>query len=175
MEKKPSYPVQTQPLAESQPQPGGSETSQTPATDDPISVPTSHIQSETTNFDSNNSHTNESFQEPQPAPPGGFSQNMGFQPDGVPLNSGVIPTSTSPYIYWGRTPQYAQCQSCNKVVMTEVELKIGASTWLFCLGLAVAIGWCLPFVCFIPFCKDGSKDAIHSCPDCKIVIVRRRR
>lgn len=154
-ESPPPYPVQMQPITDMQ-----------PTTTEPT-IPTNHLQNEVNSPGHHNYPAYVAFQ------PTGHTS--GFQQAGIPINNGQVATSTSAYIYWGRTPQPGLCQSCNKVVITEVEYKTGPATWLFCFTSAMAIGWCLPFICFIPFCMENAKDTIHSCPDCKTVIIRRKR
>ncbi|XP_052232077.1 lipopolysaccharide-induced tumor necrosis factor-alpha factor homolog isoform X3 [Dreissena polymorpha] len=61
------------------------------------------------------------------------------------------------------TPVRIQCQYCQAEVFTATHHENGAVTWLACLGimLVLPLGCCL-----IPFFIDGTKDVVHTCPNC---------
>merc|ERR1712055_1028227 len=95
------------------------------------------------------------------------------QPTGHPLPGGppvvqVVHTQPVPF---GRHPVPTVCCHCNQAVTTEVTYENGLMTWLACGGL-VLIG-CGLGCCFIPFCVNDMKDAVHTCPKCKRVIATK--
>ena len=114
-----------------------------------------------------------------PPPPGGY-QSMppppGYFPQGN-NTAGYPPQQSYPgypqqpataiIIGAGWTPQsqLATCPTCNESVMTTISYEPGGMTWLLCFIIALFCGWifCL---CLIPFCLDGTKDVVHSCPRC---------
>ncbi|KAK3095108.1 hypothetical protein FSP39_010410 [Pinctada imbricata] len=56
------------------------------------------------------------------------------------------------------------CTQCGASVVTATEYETGMLTWMIA-GMLCLLG-CWP-CCLIPFCVDGCKDVIHSCPNCK--------
>jgi len=113
------------------------------------------------------------YQNTQP-PPGYFSQpqQQGPPPPGVPVQQPGYPagypapnTAIIVGARWSEVPQFATCNSCNEQVMTSVSYVAGSLTWLLCFIIVIFCGW-LFCLCLIPFCIDGCKDVIHSCPNC---------
>ncbi|XP_064639651.1 lipopolysaccharide-induced tumor necrosis factor-alpha factor homolog [Lineus longissimus] len=82
------------------------------------------------------------------------------QPQMHPAQTTVI-VSTSKL---GQTSVQMQCPTCNALIMTETEYKIGGMVWLIC-GIIFIVG-CWAGCCLIPFCIDELKDVRHSCPNC---------
>ncbi|XP_070580669.1 lipopolysaccharide-induced tumor necrosis factor-alpha factor homolog [Ptychodera flava] len=61
-------------------------------------------------------------------------------------------------------PQSCTCPHCRQNIVTVVDFKVGSVTWLACIFLwfvGLGLG-----CCFIPFCLDVCKDAVHTCPSC---------
>ncbi|CAH1794566.1 unnamed protein product [Owenia fusiformis] len=65
-------------------------------------------------------------------------------------------------------PTQTICQHCNNSVVTQVEYQSGTCTYIACIGLCL-IG-CGAGCCLIPFCMDGCKDVLHTCPQCHQII-----
>jgi len=109
------------------------------------------------------------YQNTQP-PPGYFSgQSPQVAPSGVPVQQAGYPVAAPAAIIvgarWSEVPQLATCSTCNEQVMTSVAYVAGSMTWLLCFIIVIFCGW-LFCLCLIPFCMDGCKDVIHSCPNC---------
>ena len=66
-----------------------------------------------------------------------------------------------------RQPFACQCPHCGAAVTTELSFANNGFTFMGCLGLAL-LG-CYP-CCFIPFCMDDCKSAVHTCPRCRGVV-----
>lgn len=63
------------------------------------------------------------------------------------------------------SPVGMACPYCHATIVTAISYEPGTLAWVACLGL-VLVG-CGLGCCFIPFCVDGCKDAIHTCPNCQ--------
>ncbi|XP_075239670.1 lipopolysaccharide-induced tumor necrosis factor-alpha factor homolog isoform X2 [Convolutriloba macropyga] len=83
----------------------------------------------------------------------------------------------------GHNPTTLRCPHCSAQVTTDVTYEAEGSTWLMCLiifgtgclfTILLLIGFFLWFVCFVPFCIKECKAAIHTCPNCKTEIARKR-
>ncbi|PAA54250.1 hypothetical protein BOX15_Mlig020675g1, partial [Macrostomum lignano] len=73
----------------------------------------------------------------------------------------------------GMDPGTALCPACQQFVPTEVNFETGTLTWLVCASMCL-LGLNLG-CCFIPFCIDTCKDAVHKCPHCGSVLHRHSR
>ncbi|XP_033826275.2 LITAF domain-containing protein-like [Periophthalmus magnuspinnatus] len=69
-------------------------------------------------------------------------------------------------------PGQMLCPHCQNNVVTVVEYKNGALTWIICGVIGIFL--CLP-CCWIPFCIDACKDVEHTCPVCNNVIHIHKR
>lgn len=115
---------------------------------------------------------------PYPGPPApGFNpgppapaQSVPYQftpqpPVGHPVTVVVQPTPTD-------CPGQMRCPHCQHNVVTVVEYKNGALTWLICGVIGLFLCWPC---CWIPFCIDACKDVEHTCPNCHNVIHLHKR
>lgn len=95
-----------------------------------------------------------------------------FQPAGTtvvvqqqPGLSGAPP----PYVPSGRMepfPVRMQCPHCRTTVTTVTTKQSGLAVWASCCTMAFLGLWL--GCCLIPFCVDGLKDTVHTCPVCKV-------
>ncbi|KAH9489203.1 hypothetical protein Btru_045596 [Bulinus truncatus] len=70
-------------------------------------------------------------------------------------------------------PVHMNCPHCHAEIVTRPHFETGTFTWIICCVLFF-VG-CSFGCCFIPFCLDGCKDVIHSCPNCRQQIARYSR
>ncbi|XP_022318236.1 lipopolysaccharide-induced tumor necrosis factor-alpha factor homolog [Crassostrea virginica] len=70
-------------------------------------------------------------------------------------------------------PVAMQCQYCHASVTTSTRYESGTLTWVACFVIAFIGLWL--GCCLIPFCLDGCKDVIHSCPNCHQMLGRFNR
>ncbi|XP_033750577.1 LITAF domain-containing protein-like isoform X2 [Pecten maximus] len=75
------------------------------------------------------------------------------------------------------TPGYAQplifregpvnmsCPFCQAQIVTTTTYVTGTLAWLIC-GILILLGFWLG-CCLIPFCLNGCKDVVHTCPNCR--------
>jgi lipopolysaccharide-induced tumor necrosis factor-alpha factor len=81
----------------------------------------------------------------------------------------VVQSGVSPMIHYSKGVPAGPlvCPYCKATISTSVNLKAGLLTWLICGGLCLIGCWpCAP----ISFCVDSTKDTIHSCPNCNVVL-----
>lgn len=77
---------------------------------------------------------------------------------------------------YGYNPIRVSCPHCQAEVVTAVEYEVGGMAWLIC-GIIVLVGLFIFFpvllgCCFIPFCINDCKDAVHICPNCRQTLAR---
>ncbi|EDO37753.1 predicted protein [Nematostella vectensis] len=65
------------------------------------------------------------------------------------------------------------CSFCQTHIVTATTYRYGALTWLLSGGICLLGGWL--GCCLIPFCLDGCKDVIHTCPNCQAQLGVYRR
>ncbi|XP_056006831.1 LITAF domain-containing protein-like [Ostrea edulis] len=70
-------------------------------------------------------------------------------------------------------PVRTRCPHCGSDVITSTMFETGTVTWLAC-AITAFVG-CWLGCCLIPFCVDGCKDVVHSCPNCQQVVGRYNR
>ena len=126
---------------------------------------------------------------PPPVQPGYYVPpgNVPYPPSGqgnVNINQPLYPQNTTTTILtqpqltaafvvtFNQLPVRMQCPYCQAQVVTTIEFVSGLLVWLLFLGMFFFGFW---ICCFFPFCMDGCKDVIHSCPNCKKVIGTYRR
>ncbi|KAI9098580.1 LITAF-like zinc ribbon domain-containing protein [Phlyctochytrium arcticum] len=80
-------------------------------------------------------------------------------PIGVDVRDGVVFVDT-------REPLRMHCPYCNQTVITKVRRESNGMTYCSSLLLCFVFWPCF----FLPFCMDGCKDRVHSCPNCKHVL-----
>lgn len=120
-----------------------------------------------------------------PAPQGGYAPPPGQQPGyapppgppaGYPPPQGVTvvaqPVAVVACQSMRECPVRVSCPSCRADVMTATTFETGTMTWLL-VGILCIIG-CWP-CCLIPFCVEGCKDVIHTCPNCQAQVGVYRR
>lgn len=71
------------------------------------------------------------------------------------------------------TPMRMNCPSCKADIITSTNYEVGTLTWVIA-GVIFLVG-CVGGCCLIPFCMDGCKDVIHTCPNCRQIIGRYNR
>ncbi|KAK3090127.1 hypothetical protein FSP39_009378 [Pinctada imbricata] len=117
---------------------------------------------------------------PQAQPAGYGQPPYGQQPYGQPGQPGygqttvvVAQPAVSVVQTFRETPVHCRCPHCQAEVVTATQYETGTMAWIVCLVLCL-VG-CDLGCCLIPFCVDGCKDVIHTCPNCKQVISRYNR
>uniref|UniRef100_A0A7E4VTA2 LITAF domain-containing protein n=1 Tax=Panagrellus redivivus TaxID=6233 RepID=A0A7E4VTA2_PANRE len=75
----------------------------------------------------------------------------------IPAYTGCVPV--------GRDPTLVVCPVCHNHVTTVVNYESGTFTYL----MSFLCCWFF-LCCCIPFCIDGFKDAVHTCPHCHATI-----
>ncbi|XP_065890892.1 cell death-inducing p53-target protein 1 homolog [Dysidea avara] len=118
-------------------------------------------------------------QEGYPPPQGGYPPPQGSYPPpqaGYPPSQGAQQQATTTVVVqaqpatavvtnvkFGASPTVYNCHICNTQQTTRISHKTGTLTWLLVLLLCVLGLWPC---CLIPFCIEGTKDVIHTCPNC---------
>ncbi|XP_034313433.1 LITAF domain-containing protein-like [Crassostrea angulata] len=99
---------------------------------------------------------------PPPPPPPGYSQ----PPPQYGQHSTTVITAGMPVVAhcFRETSVPMQCPYCHANITTTTTYETGTLTWVIC-GVLILFGLWLG-CCLIPFCIDGCKDVIHSCPNC---------
>jgi lipopolysaccharide-induced tumor necrosis factor-alpha factor len=106
--------------------------------------------------------------------PGGYPPPHGQQQSGqqtVIINHAAV--LVAPF---GFVPMRTTCPHCHSEITTAVEYEVGNYAWMIC-GIITLIGLFLAFCvllgcCFIPFCMESCKDAVHICPNCRQTLAR---
>lgn len=114
-----------------------------------------------------------SYQAPPPAYPGAYPPPGGY---GHQQSSATVVVTGQPTVliqHYRETPVRTQCPGCRADILTATHYETGTMTWLVA-GILCFIGLWLG-CCLIPFCVDGCKDVVHSCPSCRITIGRFNR
>uniref|UniRef100_A0A1I8IXZ4 LITAF domain-containing protein n=1 Tax=Macrostomum lignano TaxID=282301 RepID=A0A1I8IXZ4_9PLAT len=108
-------------------------------------------------------------QQPPPAYPMPPPQQGGYPPppQGYPPGPGGYPgvVTVPPPVVFRELPVTMTCPHCHASISTQVTMDTGLLPWLICGGLCLFGCWL--GCCLIPFCMDGVKDAIHTCPQCR--------
>lgn len=134
--------------------------------------------------------TDSSYQAPPPYPTGGGYQAPGTpgeytpQPYPQPQAYQSPPATTTTIIaqpagavfvnmHFGESPVSMVCPHCQTHIITCTTYQDGTLTWL-AAGALCLLG-CWLGCCLIPFCLDGCKDVIHSCPNCHARLGSYRR
>ncbi|XP_078361997.1 lipopolysaccharide-induced tumor necrosis factor-alpha factor homolog isoform X2 [Oculina patagonica] len=137
--------------------------------------------------------TDSGYSAPPPYPAGGYQQAGGKpgdypppqpqaypqpQPYGPPpgTTTTTIITPPGPIIVnmaFGESPISMVCPHCQTHIITCTTYQDGTLTWL-AAGALCLVG-CWLGCCLIPFCLDGCKDVIHSCPNCHARLGSYRR
>ncbi|XP_062581008.1 cell death-inducing p53-target protein 1 homolog isoform X2 [Saccostrea cucullata] len=120
----------------------------------------------------------------QPGQPGGYPQQPygqpaygqypGYgQPQGYGQTTVVVAQPALTMVQQFReTPVHTRCPHCQAEVVTATSYETGTFAWIICLVLCLVGCWPC---CLIPFCVDGCKDVIHSCPNCHQTMGRYNR
>ncbi|GFO25537.1 lipopolysaccharide-induced tnf-alpha factor [Plakobranchus ocellatus] len=124
-----------------------------------------------------NSHSGYS----NPAQPGGGYSQTGYSQSGSGYTGGYTHATTvvvaQPAVRAMQTfrdaPVHCSCPHCRAEIVTGTHFETGTFTWVVCCVLWL-VG-CSLGCCFIPFCVDGCKDVIHTCPNCHQQIARYSR
>ena len=90
----------------------------------------------------------------------------------VSVVASVVSTSTQGIpIQFEHDPQSMKCPLCRKHIVTHVEYEVGNES---CYGaLILAFCGCFCGCCLLPFCLTECQDAVHSCPECRVIIGRQ--
>lgn len=121
-----------------------------------------------------------------PPPPAAGYQPMygqpaaGYQPGYQPMTAGQssVTVITQPGIMiagqqFREHPVRTKCPACQAEVMTSTSFETGTFAWVIALVLCLFGLWL--GCCLIPFCVDGCKDVVHSCPNCRHTIGKFNR
>ncbi|KAI0227001.1 hypothetical protein LSAT2_022544 [Lamellibrachia satsuma] len=97
--------------------------------------------------------------------PGGdtYQHGTGGKPSGVMQQPEVV----LQVIPVGQDAVQMVCPYCHAQILTTVNFKTGTLTWV--ISLVVCVVGCIP-CCLIPFCVNGCKDVVHTCPSCNRMI-----
>ncbi|KAK6187674.1 hypothetical protein SNE40_005650 [Patella caerulea] len=108
----------------------------------------------------------------QPSAPGYAPYNPPPPQYGGPQATTVVvqPAYTSVVQHFRESPVHTRCPHCQAEIMTATHYETGTLSWIICLILCF-VG-CSAGCCLIPFCVDGCKDVVHSCPNCRQHISR---
>ncbi|XP_048762284.2 LITAF domain-containing protein-like [Ostrea edulis] len=107
---------------------------------------------------------------PQPPPPG-YSQPPPGYGQQTTVVMGAQPVMMAQV--FRETPVAMQCPYCHASITTSTAYETGTLTWIIC-GVLILFGLWLG-CCLIPFCIDGCKDVIHSCPSCNQTVGKFNR
>jgi len=133
------------------------------------------------------------YQQQQYAPPGGqyppqqggypqgneksglpYQQQQGYPPP--PTHTTVVMNQpalvTAAPVSFHEFPVALTCPSCRAQVVSAVHYDAGSFAWLLCIVMFCFGFW---ICCFIPFCVDSCKDAVHHCPNCSVTLGTYRR
>ncbi|CAH3161780.1 unnamed protein product [Porites lobata] len=97
-------------------------------------------------------------------------------PVGQPTTTTTIITPPGPVyvnMVFGESPVSMVCPHCQTHIITCTTYQDGILAWL-AAGALCLLG-CWLGCCLIPFCLDGCKDVIHSCPNCHARLGSYRR
>ncbi|XP_062581066.1 cell death-inducing p53-target protein 1 homolog isoform X1 [Saccostrea cucullata] len=70
-------------------------------------------------------------------------------------------------------PVRTKCPACQAEILTSTSYETGTFAWVIALVLCLFGLWL--GCCLIPFCVDGCKDVVHSCPNCRHTIGKFNR
>ncbi|XP_061181816.1 LITAF domain-containing protein-like [Saccostrea echinata] len=106
----------------------------------------------------------------QPPPPPQYSNpgSVPGQPPPPPGGNTVVYTQQPTFfnsMMFREFPVAMTCTYCQATITTTTRYETGTFTWVAC-GVIAFIG-CWMGCCLIPFCIDGCKDVVHSCPSCR--------
>uniref|UniRef100_A0A914UNP4 LITAF domain-containing protein n=1 Tax=Plectus sambesii TaxID=2011161 RepID=A0A914UNP4_9BILA len=83
----------------------------------------------------------------------------------------VVHTETLPTAVIGDIPIQTTCPKCQQHVVTRLNYKAGALTWI-CVIVILLVFFPLAWA---PLCIDSCKDVEHYCPSCGTHIGTKRR
>lgn len=119
---------------------------------------------------------------PYPSAAPGYQPPQSYQapPPGMhpvgPTTTTTIISQPGPIIVnmaFGESPVSMVCPHCQTHIITCTTYQDGTLTWLSAGALCLLGCWL--GCCLIPFCLDGCKDVIHSCPNCHARLGSYRR
>ncbi|XP_041363011.1 cell death-inducing p53-target protein 1 homolog isoform X2 [Gigantopelta aegis] len=114
------------------------------------------------------------YGQPGQYPPTGQPAQPGYYPQNQQATTVVVAQPTIAVVQQYReSPVHTRCPYCQAEVMTGTHYETGTFTWVICLILALVGCWI--GCCLIPFCVDGCKDVIHTCPNCRQQVARWSR
>ncbi|KAK3097547.1 hypothetical protein FSP39_010662 [Pinctada imbricata] len=122
-----------------------------------------------------------------PPPPPGYSTATGYSttpgystassynttPGYTSTNVVVAQPMATRVMMFREVPVQTTCPACGANILTSTRYESGTLTWVVCLVLAIMGLWL--GCCLIPFCINGCKDVIHSCPNCRHTIGKYNR
>lgn len=121
------------------------------------------------------------YNPPPPAYPGnnnpqpvGYPQAGGYQQQ-QQSNATVVVTGQPTVLMqqFRECPVRTTCPQCRADILTATYYETGTMTWLVA-GILCFVGLFMG-CCLIPFCIDGCKDVVHSCPSCRCTLGRYNR
>ncbi|XP_071164017.1 LITAF domain-containing protein-like [Mytilus edulis] len=124
------------------------------------------------------------YNPPPPAYPGQYNQQAGGYPAqpqpqygyGGQQSSATVVVTGQPTVLiqqFREAPVRTQCPSCRADILTSTHYETGTMTWVVA-GVLCFVGLWIG-CCLIPFCIDGCKDVVHTCPSCRHSIGRFNR
>ncbi|XP_046546155.1 lipopolysaccharide-induced tumor necrosis factor-alpha factor homolog [Haliotis rubra] len=99
------------------------------------------------------------YQQPSIMPPPQQQQQQ--------LVTAVTMAPSGTVVMFPREPTLLTCQFCRATVTTTVEMVNGDATQRAVLILCILFG---VIGALIPLCMDSTKDAVHKCPNCGVVL-----
>ncbi|CAG5114504.1 unnamed protein product [Candidula unifasciata] len=110
----------------------------------------------------------------------GYGQGYGVQSASYNNTTTIVTQPTIAVIQvYRESPVRTMCPHCQADVVTATHYETGTFTWLACViicffGFKNFVAFCIG-CCLFPFCINGCKDVVHTCPNCRQQIARYNR
>ncbi|XP_048762280.1 LITAF domain-containing protein-like isoform X2 [Ostrea edulis] len=110
-------------------------------------------------------------------PPPAAGYQPAYQQQPMVAGQSSVTVLTQPGIMvsqqYREVPVRTKCPACHAEVLTSTSFETGTFAWVIALVLCLFGLWL--GCCLIPFCVDGCKDVVHSCPNCRHTIGKFNR
>ncbi|CAD5113777.1 DgyrCDS2945 [Dimorphilus gyrociliatus] len=103
----------------------------------------------------------------------GPGQNLTSTTTNVTIQPGAMPATSMIVQHFRESPIRINCNFCKADVVTAINYETGTLTWV-AAGVICLLGFVIG-CCLVPFCIDGCKDVVHTCPNCRQVVGRYNR